>query len=182
MVTCAGRTLGDWDDHMKKVLAGLVFGVGLIPVAGHAETVKEAIIQELAAEGYTKITVSRTLLGRLRFVAEGANGSREVVVQPSNGAILRDHSDDDDDDRRESAGDRDWSGGSDDSDDRESDRDDDRDDDRDSDRDDDRDDDRGGDRDSDRDDDKDDKDDRDDDRGGGRDNDKDDRDNDRDDD
>lgn len=150
MVPCAGRTLRNWEDRMKKVLAGLVFGVGLIPVAGHAETVKEAIIQELAAEGYTKITVSRTLLGRLRFVATGENGSREVVVQPSNGAILRDHSDDDDDDRRGGSGERnrDWSGGSDDRDDRDSDRDDDGDDDRDTDRDDDKDD-----RDNDRDDD-----------------------------
>lgn len=157
MVSCAGHTLGNWGKRMKRVLAGVVVGFGLVPVVGHADTVKEAIIQQLAADGYGQITVSRTLLGRLRFVATGANGTREVVVQPSNGAVLRDHVDDDDNDRSvsrslsETSEDlTDRSASEDESDDR-------------------------GDRDNDRDDDKGGKGGRDDDRGGDRDNDKGDR-------
>ncbi|MEY8883322.1 hypothetical protein [Donghicola sp. XS_ASV15] len=63
----------------------------LMPGAAQAQSIKDAFIAELAAEGYSEIHVSRTLLGRLRFVATGAAGTRELVVLPGNGAVLRDH-------------------------------------------------------------------------------------------
>ncbi len=51
----------------------------------------ETIIAEMEAQGYTRIEVSRTLLGRtmLRATAEG-KGMREVVIHPRTGEILRD--------------------------------------------------------------------------------------------
>lgn len=61
------------------------------PVGLQAQSVKDDVIAELAAEGYSEIHVSRTLLGRLRFVAVGDAGTREIVVLPTNGAVLRDH-------------------------------------------------------------------------------------------
>ncbi|NVO25115.1 hypothetical protein [Donghicola mangrovi] len=83
-----------------------------LPMAAHAQSVKDEIIADLVKDGYTEITVSRTLLGRLRFIGVGQNGTREVVVQPSNGAILRDHVDDDDDERTARTSGNDDRGGS----------------------------------------------------------------------
>lgn len=155
-------------ERMQKLLKTVfVCLCSALPMTAHAQSVQDDIIADLVADGYTQISVSRTLLGRLRFVAVGQDGTREVVVQPSNGAILRDHRDDDDDDRVRTSGGDDRSGTSassgsgssgssgesdDDDDAKDDDRDDDRggkDDDKD-DRDDDKDDDRGDDRDRDR--------------------------------
>lgn len=57
----------------------------------------------MQAEGYTQITLSRTLLGRRRIVATGPAGLREVVVHLSTDEVLRDAftaSTEDDDDSR----------------------------------------------------------------------------------
>jgi len=51
----------------------------------------QTIITELEAEGYSRIEVSRTLLGRTMLRATGAGkGMREVVIHPRTGEILRD--------------------------------------------------------------------------------------------
>ncbi len=127
----------------RQLLAGLLAGVAL-PGGVFAQTAEDQVVNQLKRQGYQRITLGRTLLGRTRIVATGPRGRREIVLNPSTGAILRDYVDRSDRGR--------------DSDDRDSD--DDRDDDRDDD-DDDRDDDdnsgrRGGEdrgRDDDRDDD-----------------------------
>ncbi len=53
---------------------------------------KDEILAALKAEGYVQIRVSETLLGRTRILATGAQGSREIVIDPRNGAVLRDYS------------------------------------------------------------------------------------------
>ncbi len=125
----------------RQLLAGLVAGI-LVPRSVLAQTAEDQVVNQLRRQGYREITLQRTLLGRTRIVATGAAGRREIILNPSTGAILRDYIDRSDSDR-----DRD------DRTDRGRDRDDDDDDD-----DDDRDDDRGG---------RDDDDDDDDDDGGG---------------
>lgn len=50
----------------------------------------EEIVRELKKQGYREIQVSRTLLGRARITATKARGSREIIVNPATGEILRD--------------------------------------------------------------------------------------------
>lgn len=71
-----------------------------------ADSVRDRIVNVLREDGYNEIRVSRTLLGRMRFVATRADAEREIVVNPGTGVILRDYirflkrggRDDDDDD------------------------------------------------------------------------------------
>ncbi|NNF73435.1 MAG: hypothetical protein HKN02_14725 [Rhodobacteraceae bacterium] len=51
---------------------------------------RETMIDQLAAQGFTEITVSRTLLGRTRIVAENEKFRREIIYNPATGVILRD--------------------------------------------------------------------------------------------
>jgi len=65
-----------------------------------AQTSPDRIAREMRAEGFTRITAQRTLLGRIRIVGESDRARREVVLDPGTGVILRDYT------RRLSPGDR----------------------------------------------------------------------------
>lgn len=147
-----------------------IFAVCLAALTGLAapavaQTAQDSIIAQLTEQGFTRIQVGRTFLGRVRIVATSADYSREIVFNPHTGEILRDYWDDLDDSDAgfqgrlatpgggSSGADRDrdgdgsgsgsGSGGRDRDDDDDDDRDEDRNDDRDDDRDDDDDDDGG---------------------------------------
>lgn len=67
-----------------------------LPATGLAQslpgpTLKDDIVAQLAQQGFVSIKVSRTLLGRLRFQATSAQYTRELVVNPATGEILRDY-------------------------------------------------------------------------------------------
>lgn len=51
----------------------------------------DGIVAELRAAGYSDIEVSRTFLGRTRIVAASPTFTREVIVDPRTGEILRDY-------------------------------------------------------------------------------------------
>jgi len=77
-----------------KVMVGvpegaLRFGpqVGVVPVA--ALTEDEAVAM-LEAEGYVVLETRRTWLGRIVITAEGKAGTREIVLHPYDGEVLRD--------------------------------------------------------------------------------------------
>lgn len=53
-------------------------------------TVRDRIVRELREDGYGEIRMSRTLLGRIRFVASDRERRREIVVTKT-GIILRDY-------------------------------------------------------------------------------------------
>ena len=76
--------------------------------AAMAQSLEEQLAAELAAEGYTKITISRTLLGRTRIEATGGpnDREREIIFNPRTGLVLRDilYLDVDDDDESEGNG------------------------------------------------------------------------------
>ena len=61
------------------------------PALADAERVREYIVRELREDGYSSIRMSRTWLGRMRFVAETSDRRREIVVNPATGVILRDY-------------------------------------------------------------------------------------------
>lgn len=58
-----------------------------------AQTAQDQVIKELTQLGYRHFTVSRTWLGRVRVVAKGKPGTREIVLNPSTGVVLRDYTD-----------------------------------------------------------------------------------------
>lgn len=51
---------------------------------------EDDIIERLTEEGYERIDVTRTLLGRVRIVAFKGRLQRELVLNPRTGEILRD--------------------------------------------------------------------------------------------
>lgn len=133
-----------------KQLRRLTFAIclmGAAPQMAFAQTVEEQIIRQLQDQGFTRIEVERTLLGRVRLVAISNTLERELIFNPSTGEILRDQwesissgdvvprvanpnrrnddDDDDDGDRRGNGGSGNNSGGSGSSDDEEDDDDDD---------------------------------------------------------
>lgn len=70
----------------------LLFGLpALCLVAtGAVADVETAIVRRLRADGYGDITVSRTLLGRVRIVATKPGLRREIILNPQTGEVLRD--------------------------------------------------------------------------------------------
>lgn len=78
------------------MLFGLAAALTLAAPAA-AQTAQEQVVAQLRAQGYRRIRISRTLLGRVRILAVGPAGKREVVLNPATGAILRDYVDRDDD-------------------------------------------------------------------------------------
>jgi hypothetical protein len=51
---------------------------------------EDQLIAALEQQGFTVIESGTTFLGRLRITAEGPEGTREVVLNPRNGKVLRD--------------------------------------------------------------------------------------------
>ncbi|MBI1220156.1 MAG: hypothetical protein GC186_16590 [Rhodobacteraceae bacterium] len=48
------------------------------------------VIRALQAQGYTIVSINKTLLNRVRIRAQDSDYLREIVVSPSSGEILRD--------------------------------------------------------------------------------------------
>jgi hypothetical protein len=85
----------------RSLKLAVALALGIAPGASFAQTAEEAIIAQLTQQGFTNISVSRTLLGRTRIEATSASLRREIVFNPATGVILRDYwqdLDDDDDD------------------------------------------------------------------------------------
>jgi hypothetical protein len=64
--------------------------VPLLPGVAFAADFADKIIRRLRKQGYTDITTSRTLLGRVRILAWRGGESREIILNPHTGEILRD--------------------------------------------------------------------------------------------
>lgn len=77
----------------RRVLTAAVLVLGAFVVAVDAQTAKDQVIRELTELGYREFTVQKTWLGRVRIVARGQEGEREVVLNPSTGVVLRDYTD-----------------------------------------------------------------------------------------
>lgn len=76
--------------HRRHVLLAVV-AVVLPGVAwADASDIEARIVRSLRAQGYDRIRVAKTWLGRRRVVASGAAGRREIIFNPRTGEILRD--------------------------------------------------------------------------------------------
>lgn len=74
-----------------KALSVAVFLAGM-PAAGLAASpdVAAQVGAQLQAQGYRQIETRRTLLGKVVVTARGHGHLREIVIDPRNGALLRD--------------------------------------------------------------------------------------------
>ena len=75
---------------LKSLMTLLLTGLLLLASPATAQTLEDSIDQQLRAQGYEKVTISRTLLGRVFVVAEGGGRRREIVINPATGEVLRD--------------------------------------------------------------------------------------------
>ena len=64
-----------------------------------AQDIEAQIISQLQSQGYVRIQVTRTWLGRVRIEAEGPGREREIIFNPTTGEILRDYWEIEDDHR-----------------------------------------------------------------------------------
>jgi hypothetical protein len=76
-------------DRRKFILTAC--SAALVPALAQADEMQDAIVRELGAQGYTHVKISRTWLGRLRFVATSETREREIIVNGRTGEILRDY-------------------------------------------------------------------------------------------
>lgn len=73
----------------RRLILCLVAALALAAPAS-ATGLADAIVAQLRAQGFSEVSVGRTLLGRTRILAEGDAGVREIILNPNTGEILRD--------------------------------------------------------------------------------------------
>lgn len=69
---------------------GGVFCVVFTASAAVAESFQSSVVAQLRGQGYREINVETTMLGRVRIVAARGGASREIILNPRTGEILRD--------------------------------------------------------------------------------------------
>ena len=77
-----------WERVMKREFA--IIAAMMLATPTFAQSVEDSVIEQLRAQGFDKITVERTFLGRLRFEAYSDTLERELVINPNTGHVLRD--------------------------------------------------------------------------------------------
>ncbi len=72
-------------------MSALAFAGMLLASPVLADGRVDSITQQLAAQGYDQIKVSKTFLGRVRVEAQRKGLEREIIFNPRTGEILRDY-------------------------------------------------------------------------------------------
>ncbi len=75
---------------MGRIIATVILTACLLSGQAVASPNQERIVAQLAEQGFTRIEVTRTLLGRTRILAINEGFLREIVLNPRTGVILRD--------------------------------------------------------------------------------------------
>jgi hypothetical protein len=75
---------------IRRKFIALLASALIAPGAALADDIRSIVIDQLTQAGFTEIRVIRTWLGRLRFEAVGPEFTREIVVNPNTGEVLRD--------------------------------------------------------------------------------------------
>ena len=75
--------------NRRFFLAATLTVLAQTPFAALAD-IESDIVRRLRADGYRQIQVTRTMLGRLRITAVGRGGTREIILNPQTGEVLRD--------------------------------------------------------------------------------------------
>ncbi len=76
---------------LKRIIFILVLAMAL-PMAQpiFANPIADSAVSQLRDQGYNDIQVQRTLLGRIRITATRTNTTRELVIHPITGEVMRD--------------------------------------------------------------------------------------------
>jgi hypothetical protein len=80
------------DMKRRSFLSGLLTASALALSAGAvlAASYTEDVVAQLIKLGFSDITAETTLLGRVRIRASRSDGTREIIINPRTGEILRD--------------------------------------------------------------------------------------------
>ncbi len=82
---------------MKRLIILLMFL--LLPLsAAAAQTTTPDLVENLQKQGFELVSIERSWLRRLVFTFESEELKREIILNPSNGSIMRDYSEPKDDD------------------------------------------------------------------------------------
>lgn len=74
----------------RRLFSAILLTALAAPVSALAGPLEDRIVAQLRSQGFDSISVSRTLLGRTRFVATNDEVNREIILNPRTGEILRD--------------------------------------------------------------------------------------------
>jgi hypothetical protein len=74
----------------RRTLLALVSSAALLAAGPAFADFESQVRKQLKQQGYKQIEVSSTLLGRTRIFATKKDGSREIILNPRTGEILRD--------------------------------------------------------------------------------------------
>jgi len=83
--------------HRQLLLAGaFALSVAALPATAQdlppaGANFQETIVSQLEAQGFSRITITRTFLGRIRIHATSRDLEREIIFNPRTGEILRDY-------------------------------------------------------------------------------------------
>jgi hypothetical protein len=72
-------------------LASLVGFWMMAAGAAVADPMTDDLVAQLRGQGFQKVTITRTLLGRVLILGSATEGQREIVLNPNTGEILRDY-------------------------------------------------------------------------------------------
>jgi hypothetical protein len=75
--------------HRRVFIASLVATLATAG-ASLADNFSDNIVLQLRQQGYAKIEMKKTWLGRVRILATSADAQREIILNPRTGEILRD--------------------------------------------------------------------------------------------
>lgn len=75
---------------MFRLSSAALLSLLLAAAPAAADALLDRVLRELRRDGFETVTVTATLLGRTRILAEGDQGSREIVINPRTGEVLRD--------------------------------------------------------------------------------------------
>ena len=73
----------------RKFLMVLVL-TGMTPLLAHAGSIVDKILPQLESQGFDRVEISKTWLGRTRIIATAPGSRREIILNPRTGEILRD--------------------------------------------------------------------------------------------
>jgi len=75
----------------RRFLFGLTAASAILWAgATMAATYADGVVGQLTKQGYYNIAIETTWLGRVRIIADRADGKREIILNPRTGEILRD--------------------------------------------------------------------------------------------
>ncbi|WP_238367300.1 hypothetical protein [Mesobacterium pallidum] len=75
---------------MRNLLFAIATGLALASPVQAADPVTNGVVAQLSDQGYRRIVIGKTFLGRMRIVATSGSERREIILDPRSGEILRD--------------------------------------------------------------------------------------------